>query len=468
MGKRSHSQSSKAPEKGKRNKAIASSQAEHPGYAPQSANMRSKKTNKSDTTKDVVGQVTMATTINSTNKTADSFIKEEDENDDIVWDDDPDIQQTAKTSTNDCLRTEPDDGVDLYDIEIDDTDDTLIGTDNVIDKGKFEAGANDEQDAFDIKLTEEFPKKVTAANESQNANKMQEAEEKRFQELEETEKKLTEAEQVAKEKEIRSRAAHNAQKLLVGNFETCALMNVENMPLLKKGLFMSTVGDMELGQVNVAGVKLEITVKVLGFETNGLEVDNDTGELIVPTTEAPPKLTVDTAKSNASESKNLGEQGPLNAPATYSVTPGTSRPACRFGDKCNKRDTCQFDHSSAVAVKKICSFVNTITGCAQGDNCIFSHAQEGRMCKKSQYRQRCPNGSNCGFKHEDDKSISLDENLYAGGSEPTTTPIPPARERSRSAAVEIAERAAQEAVTPPADAPIDPRKSVQHAGQKRG
>ncbi|KAL6705491.1 hypothetical protein ACN47E_006756 [Coniothyrium glycines] len=105
------------------------------------------------------------------------------------------------------------------------------------------------------------------------------------------------------------------------------------------------------------------------------------------------KLSIDTAKAQ----KSLAEAASLGSGQT------SGRKACRFGDNCNKRETCPFDHSKAPAAK-LCLWVNTRAGCNKGGDCPMSHEKEGTFCIRSQKRSDCPNNATrmCAFKHKDD------------------------------------------------------------------
>lgn len=98
---------------------------------------------------------------------------------------------------------------------------------------------------------------------------------------------------------------------------------------------------------------------------------------------------------------------------------------CRHGVECRSKD-CTFDHSGAdrsaiVAGKKsrkLCSKVNTVTGCAKGDACWFSHEALGSACADGDLRATCAKGPYCVYKHNDDEAVPSIQCIEQAQEEP--------------------------------------------------
>jgi hypothetical protein len=86
---------------------------------------------------------------------------------------------------------------------------------------------------------------------------------------------------------------------------------------------------------------------------------------------------------------------PIAAPLATAVR-------CKFGRACNKGTQCPYSHT------KLCTWVNTLTGCAKGASCEHSHEIEGIKCTRSPTRNACTNGRGCAFKHTDDVGVPRD------------------------------------------------------------
>lgn len=92
--------------------------------------------------------------------------------------------------------------------------------------------------------------------------------------------------------------------------------------------------------------------------------------------------------------------------------------ACKFGAECRNKN-CTFDHGGAdrtallVAGKprKLCSMINTPTGCPKGDACWFSHEAFGVACADGELRATCVNGIYCVYKHSDDEVVATIEHI---------------------------------------------------------
>ncbi|KAJ4314337.1 hypothetical protein N0V94_006497 [Neodidymelliopsis sp. IMI 364377] len=83
--------------------------------------------------------------------------------------------------------------------------------------------------------------------------------------------------------------------------------------------------------------------------------------------------------------------------------------ACKFGAKCFRAD-CTFDHGDAdrslvIAAgqrRKLCTVINTPSGCAKGQACWFSHEAESVSCTHGSLRDTCSKGPYCFYRHDDD------------------------------------------------------------------
>jgi hypothetical protein len=86
--------------------------------------------------------------------------------------------------------------------------------------------------------------------------------------------------------------------------------------------------------------------------------------------------------------------------------------ACNFGAKCFRAD-CTFDHGGAdrslvIAAgqrRKLCTMINTPSGCPKGQACWFSHDAEGMSCSYGSLRDTCPKGPYCFYTHDDDAVV---------------------------------------------------------------
>ncbi|KAJ4369422.1 hypothetical protein N0V86_009254, partial [Didymella sp. IMI 355093] len=103
---------------------------------------------------------------------------------------------------------------------------------------------------------------------------------------------------------------------------------------------------------------------------------------------------------------------------------------CKYGPKCRNKK-CTFDHGDAdstafVTVKKprkLCSVINTPTGCSKGDACWFSHEAFGVACADGDLRATCVKGIYCVYKHNDDEVVASVEQVdNAGETNETEAP----------------------------------------------
>lgn len=83
---------------------------------------------------------------------------------------------------------------------------------------------------------------------------------------------------------------------------------------------------------------------------------------------------------------------------------------CKYGVDCRNK-MCTFEHGGAdrIAVvagkklRKLCSVINTFTGCSKGHACWFSHEALGTACADGNLRATCVKGIYCVYKHKDDE-----------------------------------------------------------------
>lgn len=92
--------------------------------------------------------------------------------------------------------------------------------------------------------------------------------------------------------------------------------------------------------------------------------------------------------------------------------------ACKFGAECRNKK-CTFDHGDADRTallttskpRKLCSMINTPTGCLKGDACWFSHEAFDVACADGELRATCVKGIYCVYKHSDDEVVATIEHI---------------------------------------------------------
>jgi len=209
-------------------------------------------------------------------------------------------------------------------------------------------------------------------------------------------------------------------------------------PNMASALQLNDVGDNVTVHVSVNGVTYEVNWKVAAVH----------GE-----------------QHNASIAVNTTQRKTSLRDAPALSTSATPTPAarstikCKFGSKCNKGDSCTFDHTVKA---KLCTWVNTAQGCTKGQACEFSHDNEDAKCTRSTTRYGCANGKGCAFKHGDDVGIAV---------KPKT--VTPPAQQAKTAPPTSAPIGSKGANTPPNNAPTGPKSNgpaqqdAKFAGQKR-
>jgi hypothetical protein len=162
------------------------------------------------------------------------------------------------------------------------------------------------------------------------------------------------------------------------------------------------------------------------------------GNDVVPSVEQQVPLAIDTKKAQNS----LMSAPPLSTGAIPNHT--LSRISCKFGNSCQRRDTCQYAHNGTALKQKLCTWVNTRTGCNKGGDCKMSHEKEGTQCVKSTWRSGCQLG--CAFMHQDDMNTKWPSTAALGSAQLAQL----AAHASRAASV------ASEGAAPPPAASMGP------------
>jgi hypothetical protein len=179
----------------------------------------------------------------------------------------------------------------------------------------------------------------------EKTTKMQDAEKKKAEE------QAAEKQRAAEEQSAFGRAA------IFKSIET----NLNSVAVLAKSIGQGVVGVTETRYISAGGIKLEVSIKFMGTETNAtVELDENTGVVAVPKHFIP-------------------DHQISNMP-------------CRYGAKCREKDTCSFDHwLKVVATPKVrpCTYLHTDQGCSNGTECGYSHALVGVECKNSNSRVHC-------------------------------------------------------------------------------
>ncbi|KAG9189278.1 hypothetical protein G6011_06146 [Alternaria panax] len=343
----------------------------------------------------------------------------------------------------------------------DEADTTPIGSEDDDDdeQAKIEK-ADSEEGPNDIKLIDETAKPVLKSTEDDTDRKkrgdgkddsvakekvMRDAAEKKNKEEEATERQRSKEEYFAK-----------VSNIIFDGVETSL-----RLADLAMWVGVGTVGATDTRQITVDGVTVEITIKLLAANFGEkIHVDDDAGDIILPTTESPSKLTVDTTvvpticDSPATPTAN----------APSAVIRRGKPTACRFGNECKKQATCIFDHSQSPT-KTLCAFVNTNTGCNKGVKCIYTHEHEGQMCPFGTVRKECPNRFKCAFLHmDDDPPINADETpKFQAPDRPAVREASTADIAERAAA-NRASREASAASAPPPNAPTGPKSNKRSRG----
>jgi hypothetical protein len=388
-------------------------------------------------------------------------------------DEESEIMNGADT-TNDALpKSEA-----AHDDDIEDgADTTLVGSEDDVDKIKTET-TDGEEDAVNIKLTDETAKTVSQSSDNDASRENVIGEDDTATKIkagEETPERQKTAQEEAVEKQER-----DSEYFAMGrDFIFKGIETGLNFPDIVTWLGMGTVGATETRQMTVNGVTIEVSVKLLktDFDASAAKDSNEADEIgfdeedfdtVLPSTEETAKLTVDTtAKSKARDAPATSRTATSATPSS-TVTQVRKPTACMFGEQCNKRDICTFDHSQSVT-KKPCGFVNTNMGCNKGMRCRYSHDHEGQMCQHGTVRGACPGTFKCPFQHMDDQPPrDVDENPAFGWSTPPVTLELSAADIAERAAANRASREATAARAPPPDAPTGPKNSKRARGADDG
>ncbi|KAF2846405.1 hypothetical protein T440DRAFT_541323 [Plenodomus tracheiphilus IPT5] len=326
---------------------------------------------------------------------------------------------TSATSINDEDEFE----IDFDAVEDNDNSSTLIDSDDDnIEKVEASSTIEKIEEAIEVVLDEKTPDEAVAtpkADTAADAIAITASVEKTPEEV------ITANAEVGNKSEQENQEAPTVSK---AKYARQALINGLTTQLTYSPAMLSMAGASVIGDtvdvtLNVNGLKIDVSFKVVGLEELA-ETDeqvasednstNTTAEVesvpaVIDTTEKPRGLSIDIEKAQNA----LQKAAPLSA-NTFPTDTRAHIP-CKFGESCSKGNHCHFDHTSTIK-KKLCTWVNTTKGCAKGNDCHFSYEHEGKLCSKSTSRMTCENGATCAFKHKEDGAKSsrnmLDAPLY--------------------------------------------------------
>jgi hypothetical protein len=255
----------------------------------------------------------------------------------------PNTEDGVKGAVDFRPETNYEDDIDIY------GDETLIGSEGDTEEIK-EEDKDHVEDAVDIKLADEEPDTFTAPLEAR--------ENKITKETVTEEDEITRMEKAAEEQVAFGRAA----------IFTSIEQNLNNVEILANSIGQGVVNVTETRYISAGGIKLEVSIKFLGTDTIApVELDEKVGKAVLSTTEtATPKLSPDTSDTQPQLREKFAPAPPQQ----------TSTKPCLFGHNCTRRDTCSFAHPASTP--KICTYLNSETGCIFGAKCKYLHPSTDR------------------------------------------------------------------------------------------